>query len=75
MFGWICAAASIYAAFSLGHPFVIANAVANVWTLGIMHNYPHDQGPSDNAERVAIMVNMVTSLIGGLSAAVAFFGG
>lgn len=75
MLGWLLAAASVYAAVAFGNPLVIANAVANVWSLGIMHNYSHNAGPADNGERVAILVNMITGIVGTALAAAAAFGG
>lgn len=61
----ICVAAA-WRLYGHGALFVVASivAVANFWSLGIVHNYKHDSIHQAPEQRPAIAVNMLTTLAG-----------
>lgn len=64
MLGWLLFGASAYAAFLWGHWFAISNAVINFWSLGIIHNHADDPAIRSGYERLVVVLNAVTSLVG-----------
>jgi hypothetical protein len=53
--------------FSKGSPVGIAAVIVGViclWSLGVMSNYPKEQPVSDPGERVAVTVNILSSIAG-----------
>ena len=68
MGGWICLAICGGAAYSLSDVdspfwfwFAVANAVLNVWSFGIMHNYRHMPQLAPNSWT---SVNILTTVVG-----------
>jgi len=57
----VCVAAVLLSMGKSIYTFALINAIANIWSFGVMHNYSHDP---QNIPDFWTIVNMITTVIG-----------
>lgn len=60
----LAAAALLYWAGSAFGTVALINAIANLWSLGIMHNYGGSRTVDSKYESIVTTVNLVTAFVG-----------